>query len=162
MKRTALVSFTILLLAASISAQEKKTHIRFSPADLSWTAGPPSLPPGSKMVVLKGNPAEEGVFTMRLSLPANYRIAPHWHPAFENITILEGHFLMGVGEKFDETTLHAMGPGSFGSMAPGTRHFAATKEPAVIQLHGMGPWQIYYVNPDDDPRRPSPKPAAAH
>ena len=127
----------------------------FAPADLKWSDGPPSLPKGSKVAVLKGNPAQEGIFTIRLRLPANYRIAPHWHPAFENITVIEGTFSMGLGERFDEKALHEMKAGSFMTMAPGTRHFALSKKGGVIQLHGMGPWQIYYINAADDPRRPA-------
>jgi len=33
------------------------------------------------------------------------------------------------------------------------RHFAATKGETVVQVHAMGPWQLYYVNPSDDPRQ---------
>jgi hypothetical protein len=32
-------------------------------------------------------------------------------------------------------------------------HFAFTKADTVIQLHGMGPWGITYLNPADDPRK---------
>ena len=35
-----------------------------------------------------------------------------------------------------------------------TPHFAyTTKEPVELQLHGMGPWGITYLNPADDPRK---------
>ena len=42
--------------------------------------------------------------------------------------------------------------GGFGVMPIGTRHFAWTTEESVIQIHGIGPWGITYVNPADDPR----------
>jgi hypothetical protein len=32
------------------------------------------------------------------------------------------------------------------------KHMAWTEGETVIQLHGVGPWMIKYVNPDDDPR----------
>ncbi len=150
MKRVTLIM--LLILAVPVFAQGKNDHVMLSSAELTWTTGPPSLPKGSQVVILEGNPADEGIFTMRLKLPANYRIPAHWHPAFEHVTVLEGTFWMGRGEKFDEAALHELRPGSFAMMAPGTRHFAATKQATVIQLHGMGPWQIYYVNSDDDPR----------
>ena len=36
-------------------------------------------------------------------------------------------------------------------MPIGTNHFVETKEETVIQLHGIGPWDVTYVNPEDDP-----------
>lgn len=157
MKRTEIAVFFILFAAVPLIAQEKKTHAMMSPGELTWSAGPGSLPKGAQVAVLEGNPAEEGIFTMRLKLPADYRIPAHWHPAFEHVTVLEGTISMGTGDKFDEAGLHELRAGSFAVMHPGTRHFAASKGGAVIQLHGMGPWQIYYVNPDDDPRKPIAK-----
>lgn len=160
MTRAIVVACLVLsVVAIPVAAQGKKDHAMFAPADLVWSAGPPSLPKGAHVAVLKGNPAEEGIFTIRLRLPANYVIPAHWHPAFEHITVVEGTFSMGLGERFDEAALHEMPAGSFMTMAPGTRHFAASTRGGVIQLHGMGPWQIYYVNPADDPRRP-PAPGA--
>jgi hypothetical protein len=32
------------------------------------------------------------------------------------------------------------------------KHFAAAKSETVVQLHGIGPWRINYLNPADDPR----------
>lgn len=157
MKPTIAVMLLLALAVIPLSAHEKKGHAMFSPGDLTWSNGPASLPPGTQVAVLKGNPAEEGIFTIRLKLPANYRIPPHWHPAFEHVTVIEGTFSMGLGEKFDEAILHEMKAGGFATMAPGTRHFATSKTGGVIQLHGMGPWQIYYVNPSDDPRRAASK-----
>jgi hypothetical protein len=43
--------------------------------------------------------------------------------------------------------------GTFGFLAPKMNHFAMAKGDTVIQLHGIGPWQINYVNPVDDPRK---------
>jgi hypothetical protein len=31
--------------------------------------------------------------------------------------------------------------------------FGYTKEETVIQLHGVGPWGLTYLNPADDPRK---------
>ena len=38
-------------------------------------------------------------------------------------------------------------------MPAGAPMFGFTKEETVIQLHGVGPWGISYVNPADDPRK---------
>jgi hypothetical protein len=152
MHRSTLAFLILATVAVPSFADELKDHVMFKAADLKWSAGPGSLPPGAQVAVLEGNPADEGIFTIRLKLPADYRISPHWHPAWEHITVIDGAFWMGRGEKFDEAVLHEIPAGGFGAMAPGTRHFAMTKASTTIQLHGMGPWQLYYVNASDDPR----------
>ena len=38
-------------------------------------------------------------------------------------------------------------------MPRGMRHFAWTKGETIIQVHGVGPFDINYVNAADDPRK---------
>jgi ChrR Cupin-like domain len=143
----------------SLHAQEKihggnhSSHIMLVPSDLKWKDGPASLPGGAKFAVIEGDPSKAGPFTMRFKLPANYIVPPHWHPAIEHITVISGTFYMGIGETFDESHAVKLPAGGFAVMAIGTRHFGFTKEGTVIQVHGVGPWGITYVNPKDDPRK---------
>ena len=90
---------------------------------------------------------------MRLQLPANYRIPAHWHPADEHVTVMSGTLTMGMGDKLDETKGTPLTAGSFALMPSKMNHFAFAKAATVIQLHGMGPWGITYVNAADDPRK---------
>jgi hypothetical protein len=120
--------------------------------DLRWGEGPPALPPGSKAVVLEGDPSKPGPFTLRAKMPANYRIPPHYHPVDERITVLQGTAHIGMGERFDEAKMMVVPQGGYFSMPKGHRHYFRTSEETVIQLNGMGPWDIVYVNPSDDPR----------
>jgi quercetin dioxygenase-like cupin family protein len=106
--------------------------------------------------VLEGNPSEAGPFTMRVLLPTGYRIPPHYHPATEHVTVLHGTFKVGMGEKFDGSAMTALPTGTFASLEPGTRHFAEAQGETIVQLHGVGPWGISYVNPADDPRQATP------
>lgn len=122
------------------------------PSALPWSKGPPGLPAGASIVVLEGDPSKPGPFTLRLKFPAGYRIPPHWHPRVERITVLEGTFLLGDGERFDPQALREMPPGSFAFIPTGHRHFAEAKGASIVQIHGSGPWEIHYVNPADDPR----------
>jgi quercetin dioxygenase-like cupin family protein len=124
-----------------------------TPADVQWSPAPAVLPAGARVQVIQGNPAEAGSFALRLWLPAGYRIAPHFHPADEHITVISGTFLMGLGDTFDPAAGHALPAGSFAMMATGTRHYAWTEQETVVQLHGIGPWGLTYVNPADDPRQ---------
>lgn len=123
-----------------------------SPDKLAWQDAPPILPRGARMAVLKGDPAREGMFILRLRAPDGYRIMPHWHPAAENVTVLSGRFHLGSGEAFDKKQGTAIGAGGFVSMPAMMRHFAWFEGESEIQLTGQGPWQLYYVDPRHDPR----------
>ena len=137
---------------AGALALAQSGHVVVPGGEIRWSAGPPSLPAGAQATVLEGNPAEAGPFTMRLRLPSNYKIPPHWHPAIEHVTVLSGTLHIGLGEKWDETKGKALASGSFAVMPPQMNHFAWTTQETVIQLHGSGPWGINYLNPADDPR----------
>jgi len=127
-------------------------HRYFNPAEIKWVDAPPSLPKGAKVAVLEGDLSSPGPFTMRVKAPAGFKIPPHWHPGIEHVTVISGSFFMGLGDTWDESKAHELTPGSFSYMAAGTRHFAWTKKETVLQVHGVGPWGITYVNPSDDPR----------
>jgi quercetin dioxygenase-like cupin family protein len=92
-------------------------------------------------------------FTVRIKLPADYKIPAHWHPAVERVIVLSGPFNIGMGDQMDPQKTTALGPGSVLIMQPQTNHFAWTKEETVVQLHGTGLWGITYVNSADDPRK---------
>jgi hypothetical protein len=121
-------------------------------ADIQWKDGPASLAAGAKVAVLEGDPTKEGFFTMRLWFPDGFKVLPHWHPRVEHVTVIKGALNIGMGEKFDQTVTREMSEGTFGFWSPGMRHFAWAKGDTIIQLHGIGPWMITYVNPADDPR----------
>ncbi|MBI4962786.1 MAG: cupin domain-containing protein [Desulfomonile tiedjei] len=122
-------------------------------ADIKWTDGPPSLPPGAQVAVIEGDLTKAEPFTFRLKFPANYRIAPHTHPVVERVTVVSGTFHMGTGDQFVQEKAVALKPGSFAVFQPGHSMFAWAGEETVVQLHGVGPWGITYLNPADDPRK---------
>lgn len=147
------ISLIVLLLLFSALWIGAADHGIFAPDAIKWQSGPASLPQGARVAVLEGDPAKEGLFTLRLSIPDGYKIPPHSHPAVEHVTVIAGTFQIGMGDKFDESKLNPMTTGTFGFLAPNMNHFAMAKGNTVIQLHGVGPWQINYVNPEDDPRK---------
>ena len=124
----------------------------FTVSRIAWQDGPPSLPKGAKVAVLEGDPNAEGPFVFRVKLPDGYRIPPHTHPKTERITVISGTFNLGMGDTFDEKVGQAMPTGTYGHWPAGMKHFVWATGETVIQFHGMGPWSIKYVNPDDDPR----------
>lgn len=124
----------------------------YPPDKMEWRDGPKSLPPGAKLAVLEGDPTKEGPFVMRLRLPDGYKIPPHTHPKTERLTVISGTFHIVMGDKLDEMEAKKMPAGSFGYWAAGMKHFVWTEGETEVQLHGIGPWSIQYLDPADDPR----------
>ena len=150
-----------VLTAGALEAQESAHLIRdvgpekaliYPPGAVEWQPGPASLEPGAEFAVLEGDPAEVGVFTLRIRMPDGYVINPHWHPGVERLTVLSGTFRLGHGDVLDSAAAQPLPAGSHFSMPPGMRHYAVTEGETVVQLSSIGPWEINYVNPADDPR----------
>jgi quercetin dioxygenase-like cupin family protein len=112
-----------------------------------------SLPAGAQQSVLLGDPSKEGPYVARVKFPAGYKVAPHTHPIDENVTVISGTFHVGMGEKFDEGKGQAVKAGGFLQVPKGQPHFAWASQDTVIQVHGVGPGGIGYVDAADDPRK---------
>jgi len=146
------------LLNVPASAQDTamshaEKHVIFNETDIKWGDAPPALPKGAKMAVVQGDPSKEGEFTLRVVFPANYKIALHWHPTTENVTIIKGNIYLGTGDKFDESKATLIKTGGFVTIPAKHHHFAFTKGECIIQVHAMGPFVINYINPADDPSK---------
>lgn len=160
--KTALLSFVVLGMVSSaayapaadqkMSPAEAGSHI-FKPDELKWTDAPNALPPGAQVAILEGDPMKPGPYTMRLKVPKDYTIPPHWHNSPEHVTVISGTFNLAPGEKIDRSKGTELPAGSFFMLQPKSHHYAWASEETVIQLHGRGPWAINYVNPNDDPRK---------
>src|SRR5262245_35102039 len=124
-------------------------HVMLPPAKVTWGPGPATIPPGAKMAVISGDPGKDVPFVIRAQLPANYTIAPHWHPPDGHVTVLAGSVTMGMGDKVEKGEDLAVG--GYAAMPAQMHHWLTTKGGATVQVHGMGPFQINYVNPADDP-----------
>jgi quercetin dioxygenase-like cupin family protein len=150
--------FVPLRIAAQEQVDSSKTamadseHIVVTPAEMKWSAAPPSVPPGAKVAALEGHPAKSGPFTVRFQTPDGYKIPPHTHPTAEKITVISGTMLLGTGANFDEKAMRELSPGSFMVMPAGMQHFVMMRGETIIQVNGEGPFEIRYVNPADDPR----------
>lgn len=128
-------------------------HLVFRSGAIEWKDGPPSLERGARAALLEGDPSTPGYFALRLHLPDGFRISPHWHPKPERLTVISGSFRLGMGETFDADATELLEPGTYVAMPPGMRHFAVAQGDTVVQLTSIGPWQINYVDPADDPRK---------
>jgi hypothetical protein len=137
-------------MAASAAAEKNI----FTPDAIQYGPAPSFVQPGAQLAVLEGNPmASTGDYTVRLKMPDGYRIAPHWHPKRENVTVISGTFKVGMGDHFVENSMLTFPAGSFAYLDPDMHHYAMARGEVVVQIHGISPVQFNYVNPEDDPGR---------
>lgn len=148
------ISFVWAQTKKPVSKQGLIHHTALAPDEMKWGPAPPGLPPGADIAVVSGDPSKPGLpFTMRARFPDGYKVPPHWHPTDENVTVLQGTINLGTGDTFDQSATKALPTGSFASMPKHMHHFAWASGETIIQIHGMGPFAITYVNPADDPRK---------
>jgi len=112
------------------------------------------FPTAARLAILVGDPIQAGPYVIRVSVPAGERMQPYRHSGDRIYTVLSGVFYIGVGEQFDEAKLTACGPGSLAVVPRSLAHFHWAKSGGyVVQISGIGPVALSYVNPHDDPRR---------
>jgi hypothetical protein len=126
--------------------------IMLTPFDTKWVPALSMLPAGAEMSILEGNPEKPGPFTLRLKLPANYSVPAHWHPYDERITVISGRLNMGLGDRLEITKGKVYSAGSYVRI-PAKVHLYVwtTIEETVVQLHGIGPWALLYVDQSPAP-----------
>ncbi len=118
------------------------SEVMFQPLEV------PGFPSGTKMAPVHGDPnAATGTYVLRLSFPDGYRFPAHWHPNAENLTVLEGELLVGMGSKAEGGTTTGYKAGSFMYIPAKMAHFGGAKGLTVVQLHGQAPFKIILSAP---------------
>ena len=128
-------------------------HVMVTPDQVKWGPAPPALPPGAQAAVLVGDPMKPAMFVIRVKFPDGYTLPPHWHPTDEYVTVLSGTLLAGLGDKIDPGAMHAMPAGAVAKMPRKTSHYVRAKGETTVQVQAIGPFEVTYANPNDDPRR---------
>ena len=111
------------------------------------------LPGSAQSALIAGDPSKPGVFMAYLKFPPNYEIPAHTHPFSEVVTVLKGTVWNGMGEKLDRQKGDKLGAGASFTLPAGHAHYLWNEEETVVLLTATGPWNITYINPDDDPRK---------
>src|SRR6478609_50913 len=127
-----------------VYAQGPGAHSTVTPDQLEWK-DVPALGSGVKLALIEGPMNEAVPFTVRIKFPAGAKVPAHWHPAIEHVTVISGVFNAGVGDKLDESKTKPLPVGSIAIMQPKTTHFGVFNEETILQVHGIGPWEITYV-----------------
>ena len=142
-------------LLASLGAWAADTpgQIYMNPGDMKWGDAPPNLPKGAKITVLSGDPGKDGWFVARLKMPAHYRIPAHWHSQDEDLTVISGTMYLAEGDKLETKHAHGMKAGAYHHLPAKAHHYAYTKAATVVQINGKGPFDINYIDPNDDPMK---------
>jgi quercetin dioxygenase-like cupin family protein len=143
-----------VLGASLLAVAPSSTQNAFTADKIPYETVPAFLPPGAQIAFLEGDPTgSKGDFTVRLKMPDGYRIAPHWHPYRENVTVLSGTLKFGMGDTFDASKMMSFGAGSFAYLDPDMHHYAMADGATIIQVHGPSPFKFNYINPADDPSK---------
>lgn len=149
----ALIFAVPVALVAFAAVAQAPAPKGLAPDAVKWGPAPPVLPKGGEMAGLTGDPGKPGTFTIRLKMPAGYKIAPHKHPHSERVTVISGELHFGSGDKMDEAGAQKLGPGGFVDLPANADHYAFAKVETVIQISAEGPFGITYANPADDPSK---------
>ena len=155
MRRTVSVVALLLASASLLSAQAPsaaKSKVTKSAA-LKWGPAPAVFPKGARMAVVSGDPGKAGEFVIQLSMPAGYKIAPHFHPTDETVQVKKGTFLVGMGDTLDVKSTKPMKVGDKGTIAAKMHHFAVAQGATIVSVTAMGPFAMTYVNPADNPQK---------
>jgi quercetin dioxygenase-like cupin family protein len=157
-KRGVICLISFVIAGGTIAAQgaSEAAHTFVVPSGMKWGAPPPVFRKGASFTVVSGDPGKPGLFVVRLKMPAGYKIAPHWHPTDEHVTVLSGTFALGMGEKVDQAKMTKLPVGGYALLPAEMRHYAMAVTPTTVQVHGQGPFVLTYVNPADDPSKESP------
>jgi quercetin dioxygenase-like cupin family protein len=149
------IAIVVTLLAASVLhaqiAPKPDPPVGLTPEAMVWTDGPSTLPPGSKMAVIEGSPKADGMFTMRVRIPAGSAIPPHWHPRQERVTILSGAVDLGFGSVANAGKTTRYRAGSFYVNPPRVMHFLFFPEATEMQMTGVGPWELQTSDISEQP-----------
>ena len=160
MSRLRIAMFTLVLAGIAVWAQTPKSsapakaapaaahHTMVNPKDLKWKP----IVPGFETATVSGDPDKAGPYVIRLRAVTEAKVPPHWHPGDEHITVLEGWFRVAEGDTMDEKAMHEMKAGDYAMMPAKVHHYGWQSKGGVVQVHGMGPFAINWVNPPAAPK----------
>lgn len=145
------------LCLLSFAAAARAQHHEVVSADaIKWGPAPPSLPPGAQAARIMGDPGKPGPFVLRLKFPDGFVVPPHRHSNEEHVSVFAGGFAFGIGEKVDPA-VKALPPGSFVRIPAKEAHWARAHGETIVQINGMGPFDVRYVRSGNDPRHKTTK-----
>lgn len=153
--RKALVGICILAFASLAFAHDAATTDglkELAPEGIVFRDDP-AFPKGAQSALLHGDPTKPGLFILRLKFPANYVVPPHTHPGFETVSVLSGAMGSGMGKKAELKGKMLNAGGMLALPANHAHYVWTTDQETIIQVAAVGPFDLIYINPEDDPRK---------
>ncbi len=127
------------------SKQSRNEIVGLRPGEIKWFT-PPYYKDGRQRAQLLGDSAQGGTWIDRVKIPGGGRVLAHTHSHDELVTVIEGTWYAGEGERFDAAKLKAYPAGSFVVIPAGLPHFVAAKDGSVIvQVSGTGKFETEYL-----------------
>ena len=122
------------ILPATVSPKVAIVFPRHEP----WKAGT-GRDKGAELAYLAGRPTLHGPYVFRVRMPAGFVFSPHVHNAVEDVTVISGIVMLGIGDSIDRNRVTEMHAGAFVRIPPGVTHYWIAKTAAVLQASGLGP-----------------------
>lgn len=144
MKRLALIGVLALGFSASAEKSAPPTLLTLTPAEAKFGDGPET---SVKVAHIYGDPEKKGMFIQWMKMPPGARTPPHWHTSDEVFTVLSGSIGLGIGDTFAESAGKEIKAGGFAVIPAKAHHFGWSKDGAIIQVQGMGPFQMNWLTP---------------
>jgi len=113
--------------------------------EIQWRPCPPNLPSGCEIAVLEGNPQGPGLFTVRFRVNDEFVMPPHTHPKDERVTVISGRVSVAFAAIGSDEDAKQFGPGDYYVNARGAVHSVWVDELSEIQITGIGPWEVHFV-----------------
>jgi quercetin dioxygenase-like cupin family protein len=113
---------------------------------VQWMACPDNLPEGCEIAVLEGNPKNPDLFTVRFRVSGHFVMPPHTHPKDERATILQGRAYVAFGADGTRESAEVFEPGDYYVNARGAIHSVWADSATIIQLTGIGPWEVDFID----------------
>jgi quercetin dioxygenase-like cupin family protein len=144
LSRSVLTAVACAALTSIAAAAPAPTIVTVQTA--KWQPGTGAFK-GAQIATIVGNPDKAGAYyAYLLKLPAGTRVPPHFHGMAENVNVISGTLMVGLGDTVNVAAMSALPAGGIASMPGGVHHYAMTKVPTIIEVSGIGPDTITFVH----------------
>ncbi|MBV8281820.1 MAG: cupin domain-containing protein, partial [Candidatus Eremiobacteraeota bacterium] len=78
-------------------------------------------------------------YSYLIKMPDGTRVPPHFHGMTENVNVISGTLLVGIGDTMNVSKMTPLTAGAIVSIPAGLHHYAMSKGATVIEVSGLGP-----------------------
>jgi len=146
----AIAAITTASADTGMKKMARSSAVFIAHEDIQWMPPPPDLRKAVAVGVLYGGPKQKGQFALRLRAPDGYKVPPHWHTQDEHLTVISGTLQLYMGDLMNGEA-HALTAGSYHFLPGKAHHSAMMKGETIVQINGTGPFDIHYINAEDNP-----------